>query len=56
MAYLGWRGTVVVWSSPGIVWPCQNFQRETDQLEYASQIVTGMLDYKMMLDKYAKFI
>eukprot|EP00094_Tigriopus_californicus_P003719 TCALIF_03579-PA protein Name:"Similar to CRAT Carnitine O-acetyltransferase (Columba livia)" AED:0.31 eAED:0.31 QI:419/0.9/0.81/1/0.7/0.63/11/0/744 len=50
-AYLGSRGTVVVWSSPGFVWPEQQFAGETDQLEYAAKVVAGLLDFKLMLDK-----
>lgn len=50
-AYLGFRGTVVVWSSPGFVWPEQEFAGETDQLEYAAKVVGGLLDFKLMLDK-----
>lgn len=41
----------MVWSSPGFVWPEQEFAGETDQLEYAAKVVGGLLDFKLMLDK-----
>ena len=50
-AYLTYRDPVVVYSSPGIVWPKQDFKEKDDQLEFASRILDGILDYKAILDK-----
>eukprot|EP00095_Tigriopus_kingsejongensis_P010617 maker-scaffold795_size96016-snap-gene-0.24 protein:Tk10617 transcript:maker-scaffold795_size96016-snap-gene-0.24-mRNA-1 annotation:"carnitine o-acetyltransferase isoform x2" len=50
-AYLGFRGSVVVWSNPGIIWPEQRFHNDNDQLLYAAKVIDGLLDFKLLLDK-----
>ena len=51
LAYLTYRSPVVVWSSPGIVWPRREFSDVDDQLDYASKVIAGLIDFKLMLDK-----
>lgn len=50
-AYLDYRWPVVVWSSPGLVFPLQEFRTLDDQLSYAAKVIVGALDYKKMLDE-----
>lgn len=38
-AYLGYRDPVVVWSSPGLVYPQQKFVTVDDKIKYAAQVV-----------------
>ncbi|XP_055517636.1 choline O-acetyltransferase [Leucoraja erinacea] len=40
-------------SSPGMVFPQQNFQDEGDQLRFAARLICGILDYKIVLDARA---
>ncbi|XP_069741551.1 choline O-acetyltransferase [Narcine bancroftii] len=40
-------------SSPGMVFPRQNFQDEDDQLRFAARLISGILDYKVVLDARA---
>jgi len=51
LAYLGYRDSVCVWSSPGFVWPHQTFNNTEEQLDFASKIIRGALDYKNLLDE-----
>jgi len=53
LAYLTYRSPVVVWSSPGIVWPRREFGDVDDQLDYASKVIAGLTDFKLMLEKQA---
>ncbi|XP_050675777.1 carnitine O-acetyltransferase-like [Leptidea sinapis] len=50
-AYLEYRDPVVVFSSPGLVYPIQKFRNESDQLEYAAKTLLAALEYKSMIDK-----
>ncbi|CAL4074526.1 unnamed protein product, partial [Meganyctiphanes norvegica] len=50
-AYLDFRSPVVVWSSPGLVFPLQDFKSLDDQLNYAAKLISGALDYKIMVDE-----
>lgn len=50
-AYLDFRWPVVVWSSPGLVFPLQEFKNLDDQLNYAAKLIAGALDYKIMVDE-----
>jgi len=50
MAYLGYRDPVIVWSSPGIVWPTQVFQDKKEVIKFAARSVAGALDYKIAID------
>ncbi|XP_069194964.1 carnitine O-acetyltransferase isoform X1 [Procambarus clarkii] len=52
-AYLDCRGPVVVWSSPGLVFPLQEFKTLDDQLSFAAKVIAGTLDYKTMVDQKA---
>merc|ERR1719334_2568427 len=50
MAYLGYRDPVIVWSSPGIVWPQQSFEDPSEMLKFAAKAIAGALDYKISVD------
>lgn len=50
-AYLDCRGPLVVWSSPGLVFPLQEFRTLDDQLNFAAKVIAGTLDYKIMVDQ-----
>lgn len=50
-AYFRFRMPVVVWSSPGLVFPLVEFKSDNDQLKYAAQLIAGALDYKMLLER-----
>jgi len=50
MAYLAYRDPVIVWSSPGIVWPTQTFQDKGEMIKFAAKAVAGALDYKIAVD------
>ncbi|XP_052823109.1 carnitine O-acetyltransferase [Octopus bimaculoides] len=49
--YLSVRSPVVVNSSPGMLLPLQKFEGEKEQLKFAAKIISGILDYKIMLDE-----
>jgi len=51
LAYLGYRDSVCVWSSPGFVFPHQTFRNTEEQLDFAAKIIRGALDYKSLLDQ-----
>lgn len=50
-AYLEYRMPVVVYSSPGLVFPLQEFKSQQDQLLYAAKLVSAALEYKLMIDQ-----
>uniref|UniRef100_A0A1B6MKJ0 Choline/carnitine acyltransferase domain-containing protein n=2 Tax=Graphocephala atropunctata TaxID=36148 RepID=A0A1B6MKJ0_9HEMI len=50
-AYLEYRSPVVVFSSPGLVMPQQQFQSEDDQLHFTAQLVLAVLDFKSLIDR-----
>ncbi|XP_042207020.1 carnitine O-acetyltransferase-like isoform X2 [Homarus americanus] len=50
-AYLDYRGPVVVWSSPGLVFPLQEFKSLDDQLNFAAKVIAATIDYKAMVDE-----
>jgi carnitine O-acetyltransferase len=49
-AYLGYRDPVVVYSSPGLVYPFQNFSNQEQQLNYTAKLISGALSYKSVVD------
>ncbi|KAK2719245.1 carnitine O-acetyltransferase-like isoform X3 [Artemia franciscana] len=52
-AYLGYRLPLVVYSSPGLVFPLRNFRKESvmeEQIEFAAKIILGALDFKKLID------
>lgn len=49
-AYMEFREPVVVYSSPGLVFPTQDFSSTEDFLKYASKLVCAALDFKIMID------
>lgn len=50
-AYLDFRSPVVVWSSPGLVFPHEKFTDENDRLEFTSKMILAALDYKLKIDE-----
>lgn len=52
-SYLGFRSPVVVHSSPGLVFPLQNFRDLNDRLLYAARTIVGAMNYKLMIDRSA---
>ncbi|GAB0099293.1 uncharacterized protein DMENIID0001_151450 [Sergentomyia squamirostris] len=49
-AYLGYRDPVVVWSSPGIVFPERKFSSDQDRLSFTAKIITASLRFKGEID------
>ncbi|KAJ2953579.1 hypothetical protein O0L34_g1184 [Tuta absoluta] len=49
-AYLGYRDPVVVFSSPGLVFPFRKFPTQEDQLRYAAKTLLAVLEYKELID------
>ncbi|XP_060802455.1 carnitine O-acetyltransferase isoform X2 [Amyelois transitella] len=49
-AYLEYRDPVVVFSSPGLVFPFRKFTTQTDQLKYAAKTLLAVLEYKDLID------
>ncbi|XP_072936490.1 carnitine O-acetyltransferase-like isoform X2 [Epargyreus clarus] len=49
-AYLEYRDPVVVFSSPGLVFPFRKFNSQHDQLKYAAATLLAALDYKALID------
>lgn len=49
-AYLSYRDPVVVYSSPGLIFPEQKFRTETERLTYAVKVVSASLNYKAAID------
>ncbi|KAI8427768.1 hypothetical protein MSG28_002190 [Choristoneura fumiferana] len=49
-AYLEYRNPVVVYSSPGLVFPFRKFNSQVDQLKYAAKTLLAALDYKSLID------
>lgn len=50
-AYLEYRDPVIIYSSPGLVFPQLQYATTDDQLRYAAKIVFGALLYKRMIDR-----
>lgn len=50
-AYLGYRSPVVIYSSPGLVFPMEKFRNENDRLDYATKIIVSAMKYKDLIDK-----
>lgn len=49
-AYLEYRDPVVVFSSPGLVFPFKKFSKQEDQLRYAAKTLLAALEYKGLID------
>ena len=50
-AYLEFRSPVVVWSSPGLVYPKRTFKSMADQLTYAANTIAAAVSYKNLIDE-----
>ncbi|XP_055628400.1 carnitine O-acetyltransferase [Toxorhynchites rutilus septentrionalis] len=50
-AYLEYRDPVIIYSSPGLVFPKLRYTDVDGQLQYAAKIVFGALLYKRMIDR-----
>ncbi|XP_053380411.1 carnitine O-acetyltransferase-like isoform X2 [Mercenaria mercenaria] len=51
VAYLGFREPVVINSNPGVLFPKADYNDIQGQLTYASRLIAGLLDYKVMIDE-----
>ncbi|XP_053675184.1 carnitine O-acetyltransferase [Anopheles nili] len=49
-AYMEYRDPVIVYSSPGLVFPRAKYQTLDEQLVYAAKMVSAALAYKMLID------
>ncbi|XP_059048863.1 carnitine O-acetyltransferase-like [Achroia grisella] len=49
-AYLEYRDPVVVYSSPGLVFPFRKFNTQDEQLKYAAKTLLAALEYKALID------
>uniref|UniRef100_A0A8C8K1N8 Choline/carnitine acyltransferase domain-containing protein n=1 Tax=Oncorhynchus tshawytscha TaxID=74940 RepID=A0A8C8K1N8_ONCTS len=49
-AYLDSRMPVAVYSSPGVVLPRMTFQDRQGQMRFAAKLISGVLDFKQMID------
>lgn len=49
-AYLQYRQPVVIYSSPGVMLPKQDFVDQQGQLRFAAKLIEGVLDFKSMID------
>ncbi|CAO2598112.1 Carnitine O-acetyltransferase [Lemmus lemmus] len=49
-AYLQYRQPVVIYSSPGVILPKQDFVDLQGQLRFAAKLIEGVLDFKSMID------
>ncbi|XP_032758739.1 carnitine O-acetyltransferase isoform X2 [Rattus rattus] len=49
-AYLQFRQPVVIYSSPGVLLPKQDFMDLQGQLRFAAKLIEGVLDFKSMID------
>lgn len=50
-AYLNFRSSVVVNSNPGVLLPRQNYEGVEGQLKFAAKFISGIIDYKFLLDE-----
>ncbi|KAK9400488.1 choline O-acetyltransferase [Crotalus adamanteus] len=51
--YLNNRSALPINSSPAIIFARQQFQETDDQLRFAANLISGVLDYKALLDSHA---
>ncbi|KAJ8983433.1 hypothetical protein NQ317_005898 [Molorchus minor] len=49
-AYLDYRDPVVIYSSPGLVFPFEDFKNEIERLTYTAQLILAAVDYKLVID------
>lgn len=50
-AYLAYRDPVVVFSSPGLVFPFEDFENEYQRLVYTASLILGAVKNKIMIYK-----
>lgn len=50
VAYLEYRDPVVLFSSPGLVFPFQKFNNENERLSYAAKLILASVAYKLQID------
>lgn len=55
VAYLEYRDPVVVYSSPGLVFPFQHFENESDRLLYTAKLILAAVDYKLLIDRFVRY-
>lgn len=56
-AYLQYRDPVVIWSSPGLVFPQRKFTTTEERIKYAAQVIhcKNSLSLKFKYEKFVKF-
>uniref|UniRef100_A0A646QE80 CarnOAT n=1 Tax=Hemiscolopendra marginata TaxID=943146 RepID=A0A646QE80_9MYRI len=52
-AYMEYRLPLVMYSSPGLIFPLQQFMTKDDQLRFAAKVIAGALEYKSLIDNNA---
>ncbi|ESN99655.1 hypothetical protein HELRODRAFT_84274, partial [Helobdella robusta] len=50
--YMKVRLALPINSNPGMVFPKQNFNDQNEQLRYAARFISGILDYKVIIDSH----
>lgn len=50
-AYLAYRDPVVIFSSPGLVFPFEDFENEYQRLVYTASLILGAVKNKIMIYK-----
>ena len=50
-AYLEFRSPVVMHVSPGVVFPRENYRGVEGQLDFASRLIAGVVDFKQLIDR-----
>ena len=48
--YLKVRSALPINSNPGMVFPKQHFKDEGQRLRFAAKLISGILDYKVVID------
>lgn len=52
VAYLEYRDPIVVYSSPGLVFPFEDFDNEDERLEYTANLILAAVKYNDQICRY----
>lgn len=52
VAYLEYRDPVVVYSSPGLVFPFEDFENENERLVYTANLILAAVKYNIQIQRY----
>lgn len=50
-AYLEYRKPVIVYSSPGLVWPKKTFRNQTEQLLFTAHLIAFALEFNTLVEE-----